>query len=91
MRGRRRGSRETFVARICDLTGKRASHGNTRSHAMNHTRRRWQPNLHDRNIFVPELGRTIKLRVSTAALRTLDKKGLAAMLRDQGISVQDLA
>jgi large subunit ribosomal protein L28 len=70
------------MARRCDLTGKTVLSGNNVSHANNKTRRRFLPNLQKKRIWIPEEGRFVTLRVSTSALRTLDKKGLYGMLKD---------
>ncbi|HYF02579.1 MAG TPA: 50S ribosomal protein L28 [Patescibacteria group bacterium] len=70
------------MARRCDLTGKSVRSGNNVSHANNKTRRRFLPNLQKKRIWVPEEGRFITLRVSTSALKTLDKKGLIGMIKD---------
>ncbi len=70
------------MARRCDLTGKTVLSGNNVSHANNRTRRKFLPNLQKKRIWIPEEGRFITLRVSTSALRTLDKKGLFGMLKD---------
>ena len=63
------------MARTCDLTGKRRLVGNKVSHAKNRTRTKQQVNLQTKRIFDPETGRTIRLRLSTSAIRTLDKVG----------------
>ncbi len=63
------------MARVCDLTGKRRMVGNKVSHAKNRTKMTQQPNLHFKNVFDPETGRTVRLRLSTRAIRTLDKVG----------------
>ncbi len=70
------------MARRCDLTGKTVLSGNNVSHANNRTRRKFLPNLQRKRIWIPEEGRFVTLRVSTSALRTLDKKGLYGMLKD---------
>jgi large subunit ribosomal protein L28 len=64
----------------CQVTGKRTRSGNNVSHANNKTKRRFQPNLHERRFWVPSENRWIKLRVSTNALRTIDKNGIEAVL-----------
>jgi len=70
------------MARVCDLTGKRRLVGNKVSHAKNRTKMTQKPNLHTKRIFDPETGETIKLRLSTRAIRTLDKLGsLSAFLK----------
>jgi large subunit ribosomal protein L28 len=70
------------MARTCDLTGKRRLVGNNVSHAKNRTRTKQQVNLQTKRVFDPETGRTIRLRLSTSAIRTLDKVGsLSKFLR----------
>jgi large subunit ribosomal protein L28 len=78
------------MGRICALTGKRPVAGNTRSHANNKSKRRWQPNLQRKRIWVPELGRHVRLRISTSAIRTLNRKGLMQFLRDEGLTLRDV-
>ncbi|MBI2634873.1 50S ribosomal protein L28 [Candidatus Peregrinibacteria bacterium] len=63
------------MSRICEITGKKPSVGNTRSHAMNAKKRRFNPNLTKRKIFNPKSGRMETMRVSVAGLRTLIKRG----------------
>ncbi len=78
------------MARKCKLTGKGPMSGNNVSHANNKTRRRWLPNLQWKHIYIPELDRTVRIRLSTRALRTIDKKGLLAFLRDEGLKLKDV-
>ena len=68
--------------RVCDLTGKRPMVGNNVSHANNKTRRRFLPNLHNHRFWVESENRYVRLRVSNAALRTIDKNGIDAVLAD---------
>jgi large subunit ribosomal protein L28 len=70
------------MAKVCQVTGKRAMMGNNVSHAHNKTRRKFQANLHDRRFWVENENRWVKLRVSTAGLRLIDKKGIDAILAD---------
>jgi large subunit ribosomal protein L28 len=63
------------MARTCDLTGKRRLVGNKVSHANNKTKMTQKPNLQMKKIYDPETGQTIRLRLSTRAIRTLDKVG----------------
>jgi large subunit ribosomal protein L28 len=70
------------MARVCQVTGKRARSGNNVSHANNRTKRRFLPNLHERRFWVASEKRWIKLRVSSNALRTIDKNGIDAVLAD---------
>ena len=70
------------MSRVCDLTGKRRLVGNKVSHAKNRTKMRQQVNLHSKKVFDPETGQTVRLRLSTRAIRTLDKVGsLSEFLR----------
>ena len=70
------------MSRVCQVTGKRTTTGNNVSHAMNKTRRRFLPNLHERRFWVASENRWVKLRVSTKGLRTIDKNGIDAVLAD---------
>ena len=63
------------MSRVCELTGKGPMTGNNVSHANNKTRRRFLPNLNDVTLMSEALGRTVSLRVSSAALRTVDHRG----------------
>ena len=78
------------MSRKCDITGKRPLAGNNVSHAHNKTKKRQLPNLQSKRIFVPELGRSVRLKVATSALRSIDKMGLAAFLRKNGLSLSDV-
>ncbi len=70
------------MSRTCDLTGKRRLVGNKVSHAKNRTKTTQKPNLQMKKVFDPETGQTIRLRLSTKAIRTLDKVGsLSKFLR----------
>ena len=70
------------MARVCQVTGKRTVSGNNVSHANNRTKRRFLPNLHERRFWVPSEKRWIKLRVSSNAMRTIDKNGIEAVIAD---------
>ena len=63
------------MSRRCELTGKGPMTGNNVSHANNRTRRRFLPNLQDVSLQSEALGRSFKLRVSSAALRSVDHRG----------------
>ena len=56
--------------------------GNNVSHAKNKTKRRFYPNLQTKKFYVPETGETVILKVSANAIRTIDKKGIAAVLAE---------
>jgi large subunit ribosomal protein L28 len=64
------------------VTGIRVRTGNTVSHANNKSRRRWKPNLVSKRYFFEEEDRWITLRVSTRGMRTIDKRGLATVIRE---------
>jgi large subunit ribosomal protein L28 len=70
------------MARVCQVTGKRPMLGNNVSHANNKTRRRFLPNLQYRRFWVESEKRWISLRVSQAGLRTIDRKGIEAVLAE---------
>jgi len=70
------------MSRVCQVTGKRPSYGNTVSHANNKRRRRWLPNLHSHRFWLESEKRFVRLRVSTSGLRTIDKLGLEKVVAD---------
>lgn len=63
------------MARRCELTGKGVQTGNNVSHANNKTRRRWLPNLNTVSLVSDALGRTVRLRISASALRSVEHRG----------------
>ena len=63
------------MARRCELTGKGVLTGNNVSHAHNRTRRRFLPNLHDKALLSEALGRMVRLKVTTSAIRTVERHG----------------
>lgn len=78
------------MARRCQISGARPNAANNVSHANNKTKRRQLPNLHTKRIFVPELGRRVRIRVTTKVLKTIDKVGLQQTLKQHGRTLQDL-
>ena len=68
------------MARVCLVTGKKTMSGNNVSHANNKTKRRFLPNLQWRKFWVESENRWVRMRVSSAALRTIDKKGIDEVL-----------
>jgi large subunit ribosomal protein L28 len=68
------------MARICEVTKKKPMSGHNVSHANNKTKRRFLPNLQHRRFWVESENRWISLRLSNAALRTIDKNGIDAVL-----------
>ena len=78
------------MSRVCEITGKKPAVGNRVSHANNKKRRRFLPNLHSQRFWLEGEKRWVRLRVSTAGLRTIEKKGIdvvVAELRQQGKKV----
>jgi len=83
------------VARYCKITDKKPMAANNISHAHNKSGRWQKPNIKEKNIYDPELGRSVRVKVSTRALRTITKVGLTAYLRKlskkgKEISLKDL-
>ena len=70
------------MARVCQVTGKGPMVGNNVSHANNKTKRRFLPNLQSRRFWVESENRWVRLRVSTKALRTIDKNGIDSVLAE---------
>ena len=70
------------MARVCQVTGKAPMSGNNISHANNKTRRRFLPNLQRRRFWVESENRWVSLRLTNAALRTIDKNGIESVLAD---------
>jgi len=78
------------MARVCVVTGKKPMVGNNVSHANNRTKRRFLPNLQYRRFWVEAENRWVRLRLSTSALRTIDKNGIESVLVDlraRGVAV----
>ena len=76
------------MSKVCQITGKKALVGNNVSHAMNKTKRRFEVNLIKKRFFLTGQEKWITLKLSTSALKTINKKGLAAVLKeakDQGV------
>ena len=70
------------MSRICELTGKRAMFGNNVSHALNRTKRRFNVNLIKKRFYIPEDDSWVTLKVSTAALKTINKIGIHAAIKE---------
>lgn len=70
------------MSRVCQVTGKRPTYGNTVSHANNKKRRRFLPNLHTHRFWLEGEKRFVSLRVSTRGLRTIDKLGIEKVLEN---------
>ena len=70
------------MARVCQVTGKKPQYGHNVSHANNKTKRRFLPNLQYRRFWLEDEKRWISLRITCAALRTIDKKGIDVVLAE---------
>jgi large subunit ribosomal protein L28 len=70
------------MSRVCQVTGKRARVGNNVSHANNRTKRRFLPNLQYRKLWLDSEKRWVRLRLTTNALRTIDKNGIDAVVAE---------
>ena len=68
------------MSKICSITGKKPLTGNNVSHANNRTKRKQYPNLQTKRIWLEDEKRWVKMRISTKAIKTLDKKGLKALV-----------
>ena len=69
------------MARVCDVTGKKTTTGNNVSHAKNRTRRKFLPNLQSSKFWVESENRWVSMKISGAALRTIDKLGIDEVLK----------
>lgn len=70
------------MSRVCDLTGKSAMKGNHVSHSNRKTKRRFYPNLQTKRLYIPEEDTWITVKLSTSALRNINKKGISAVLKE---------
>ena len=70
------------MANVCQITGKKMITGNNVSHANNRTKRKFYPNLQTKKFYVPEEDKYITLKVSTSGIRTINKKGISAALKE---------
>jgi len=70
------------MSKVCQISGKKVMFGNNVSKALNRTRRRFDANIIRKRFFVPEEDKWVTLNVSTAVLKTINKKGITAVLKD---------
>ena len=70
------------MSRVCELTGKKAMVGNNVSHSNRKTKRKFYPNLISKKFYLPEEDVFITLKISTSALRTINKKGISACVKE---------
>jgi len=70
------------MLKVCQITGKKALVGNNVSHAMNKTKRRFEVNLIKKRFYLTDQEKWITLKLSTSALKTINRKGLSAVLKE---------
>ena len=78
------------MSKVCKITGKRPLVANNVSKANNKTKRRQLPNLQKKRIFVPELGKFVRVKLSANALKSIDKDGLLVFLKKKNLSLSDI-
>ncbi len=69
------------MSKVCIVTGKKPIFGNKRSHSMNSTKRKFLPNLHNHRFWISDKKKFIKLKVTSKAIRIIDKKGINFFLK----------
>ncbi len=70
------------MSKVCEISGKKVMFGNNVSHALNRTRRRFDANIIKKRFFLPEENRWVTLNVSTTTLKTINRKGITAVLKE---------
>ena len=78
------------MSRRCAISGKKPLSGNNVSHAHNKSKRMQRPNIQTKRLYVPELKRFVRIKMSTRALRTVSKIGLMPYLRKEGLDLKDI-
>lgn len=71
-----------FMSKVCEISGKKVMFGNNVSHALNRTRRRFDANILKKRFFLPEENRWVTLNISTSTLKTINRKGITAVLKE---------
>ncbi len=70
------------MSKVCQITGKKVMSGNNVSHAHNKTKRKFYPNLFEKKFFIPEENKWVSLKVSSAGLKLIDKKGIFVAMKE---------
>ena len=85
------------MSKVCQLTGKRPVAGNNVSHSNRKTKRRFLPNLHKKRFYIPETDQWVKLKVSSKAIRNINKLGIYEYLKrleaqgvDTGVELKEI-
>ena len=79
------------MSRVCKLTGKRPLRGNRVSKSNIKTNRFQYPNLQNKKIFIPELNKSVTIKLSVKAMKIVDKLGLLRYLKKQGLTLADIS
>ena len=79
------------MSKVCKITGKRPLVANNVSKANNKTKRRQLPNLQKKKIFIPELGKSVRIKVSANVLKSIDRDGLMTFLKKKNLSLSDIS
>lgn len=74
----------------CSLTGRKPMRGNNVSFSQKKTKRVFKPNIQSKRIHIPELNRTVRIKMSTRAMRSVDKMGLMAYLKKNNLRLKDV-
>ena len=74
--------KDVVMSKICQITGKKVQFGNNVSKAVNKTKRRFNANIISKRFYIPDEDRWVKLKVSTSVLKTINKKGMSAVMKD---------
>ena len=78
------------MSKVCKITGKRPRVANNVSKANNKTKRKQYPNIQKKRYYIPELDRTVTLKLSVKGIKTIDKYGLLSYLNKKGMSLADI-
>ncbi|MAV63930.1 MAG: 50S ribosomal protein L28 [Candidatus Marinimicrobia bacterium] len=78
------------MSKICKITGKKPRVANNVSKAHNKTKRKQYPNLQNKKVFMPETGKYVRLKISTKAIKTIDKHGLLSYLNKNNLKLRDI-
>ena len=78
------------MSKLCSITGKSPLVGNSVSKSNIKTKRRQLPNSQTKKIYIPEIDRTVKIKLSVNALKTIDKTGLLKYLKKQNLELSDI-
>ena len=78
------------MSKVCEISGKRVMFGNNVSKALNRTKRRFDANIIKKRFYIPEDGKWVTLSISTATLKTINKKGISEVLKKNKNLIKDL-